>query len=78
MKYRDLIQFEPIESVVQLRDANEATAARQLVETFVISEEMAEKLIDLVIPQLQFGQPVDNKACWWWATTAQVNPTSCR
>ena len=61
MKYGDLIQFEPIESVVQLRDANEVTAARQLVETFVISEEMAEKLIDLVIPQLQFGQPVDNK-----------------
>ncbi len=61
MKYGDLIQFEPIESVVQLRDANEATAARQLVETFVISEEMAEKLIALVIPQLQFEQPVDNK-----------------
>ena len=61
MKYGDLIQFEPIESVVQLRDANEATAARQLVETFVISEEMAEKLKALVIPQLQFEQPVDNK-----------------
>ena len=61
MKYGDLIQFEPIESVVQLRDANEATAARQLVETFVISEEMAEKLRALVIPQLQFEQPVDNK-----------------
>jgi len=28
MKYGDLIQFEPIESVVQLRDADEATAAR--------------------------------------------------
>ena len=61
MKYGDLIQFEPIESVVQLRDANEATAARQLVETFVISKEMAEKLIALVIPQLQFEQPIDNK-----------------
>lgn len=61
MKYGDLIQFEPIESVVQLRDADEATAARQLVETFVISEEMGEKLIDLVIPQLQFEHPVDNK-----------------
>ena len=61
MKYGDLIQFEPIESVVQLRDADEASAARQLVETFVISEEMGEKLIDLVIPQLQFEHPVDNK-----------------
>ena len=61
MKYGDLIQFEPIESVVQLRDAEEATAARQLVETYVISEEMAEKLVGLVIPQLQFEQPTDNK-----------------
>ena len=61
MKYSDLIQFEPIESVVQLRDADEAAAARQLVDTYVISDEMAEKLINLVIPQLQFDQPVDNK-----------------
>ena len=61
MKYGDLIRFEPIESVVQLRDADEATTARQLVETYVISEEMAEKLTDLVIPQLQFEHPTDNK-----------------
>lgn len=61
MRYGDLIQFEPIESVVQLRDADEAASARQLVSTYVISDEMAEKLTGLVIPQLQFDQPVDNK-----------------
>lgn len=61
MKYGELIRFEPIESVVQLRDADEAAAAQQLVETYVISEEMAEKLVGLVIPQLQFEQPTDNK-----------------
>jgi len=61
MKYGDLIQFEPIESIVQLREADEAAAARQLVQTYVISKEMAERLINLVIPQLQFDQPVDNK-----------------
>jgi anion-transporting ArsA/GET3 family ATPase len=61
MKYRDLIQFEPIESVVQIRDADEAAAARQLVQTYVISSEMAEKLIGIVVPQLQFDQPTDNK-----------------
>ena len=60
MKYGDLIQFEPIESVIQLRDADEATLARQLVETYVISEEMAEKLTGLVFPQLQFDQPTDD------------------
>ena len=61
MRYSDLIEFDPIESVVQLRDADQAAAARHLVETYVISEEMAEKLIDLVIPQLQFEHPTDNK-----------------
>ncbi len=61
MKYGELVQFEPIESVVQLRDADQVTAARQLVETYVISEEMAETLVSLVIPQLQFDRPTDNK-----------------
>lgn len=61
MKYSDLIQFEAIESVVQLRDADEAAAARQLVETYVVSEEMAEKLTALVFPQIQFDEPADNK-----------------
>ncbi|SHK90110.1 hypothetical protein SAMN02745216_04280 [Desulfatibacillum alkenivorans DSM 16219] len=61
MKYGDLIQFEPIESVVQLRDADETAAAQQLVQTYVISEEMAERFINLVVPQIQFDQPMDNK-----------------
>ena len=61
MKYSDLFQFEPIESVVQLRDADEVSAARKLVETYVISGEMMEKLVGVVIPQLQFEQPTDSK-----------------
>jgi Mor family transcriptional regulator/Cdc6-like AAA superfamily ATPase len=61
MKYGDLIQFDPIESVVPLRDADKSSAAHTLVNTYVISEEMAERLTQLVIPQMQFDQPVDNK-----------------
>ena len=61
MKYSDLIQFEPIETVVQLREADTAADARRLVETFVISDRMAELLGDLVFPQLQFSKPADNK-----------------
>ncbi|MEW5804279.1 MAG: DUF6079 family protein [bacterium] len=61
MKYGDLIRFEPIESVVQLRTADKAAAAQQLVKTYVISEEMAERLTNLLIPHLQFDQPIDNK-----------------
>jgi hypothetical protein len=61
MKYGDLIQFEPIETVVQLRDADRESAARQLVATYVVSDEMAEKLTGVLIPQIQFDQPADNK-----------------
>ena len=43
MKYGEIIQFDPIESIVQLRTADKAAAARQLVQSYVISEEMAEK-----------------------------------
>lgn len=61
LKYGDLIQFEPIESVIELRSSGEAATARQLVQTYVVSEEMAERLINLVVPQLQFDKPIDNK-----------------
>jgi hypothetical protein len=61
MKYGELIQFEPIDSVVQLRAADESEAARQLVGTYVISEEMADRLMELVFPQLQFDRPADNR-----------------
>src|SRR5579871_6899606 len=61
MKYSDLVKFEPIESVIQLEQANSADAVRQLVQTFVISKGMADQLCDIVIPNLQFETPADNK-----------------
>ena len=61
MKYRELIHFQPIESVVQLRNADRAEDARRLVETYVVSDEMAERLASLAIPHLQFDRPADNK-----------------
>ncbi|NLA06761.1 MAG: ATP-binding protein, partial [Firmicutes bacterium] len=61
MKYGDLVQFDPIETVIQLRHADKLTIAEQLVRTYVISNEMAEKLTDIVIPNLQFSEPMDSK-----------------
>lgn len=61
MNYQDLVQFHPIESVIQLKDANKTAAAHDLVSTYVISDPMAQRLIDLVIPQIQFDKPQDNK-----------------
>ncbi len=61
MRYSELIHFEPIESVVQLRRADKSDEAKNLVRAFVISDRMAEQLTDLVFPELQFEVPHDNK-----------------
>src|SRR5438132_7705805 len=61
MKYSELIEFQPIESIIQLRDANRKGTAKELVSTYVISDQMAERLRDVVMPQLQFEKPHDNK-----------------
>ena len=61
MKFSDLINFQPIESVIQIKDSNDESKAIESVKTFVISERLSEGLRDIIIPQLQFDEPVDNK-----------------
>jgi len=61
MRYGDLIQFEPIESVIQLLDANRPDEAKKLVATYVISDDMAERIAKQMIPQMSFDESVDHK-----------------
>ncbi len=61
MRYRDLVQFEPIETVIQLRHADDERAARRLVQTYVISSRMADQLTNVVLPQLQLQTARDSK-----------------
>ena len=61
MRYGDLIQFEPIESVIQLLDANRPDEAKKLVATYVISDDMADRITKQIIPQLSFDESVDHK-----------------
>ena len=61
MLYSELFEFEPIETIIQLRDADKKSEARQLVKTYVISDRMAAQMADIIIPQLQFDKPLDNK-----------------
>ena len=61
MRYSDLIQFEPIESVIQLLDANRPEEAKKLVATYVISDDMAERIAKQMIPQIAFDESVDHK-----------------
>ena len=61
MRYDELIHFDPIESVIQLREADNKEQAAQLVRTYVISTRMADQLSNLVIPHLRIDRPADNK-----------------
>src|SRR2546428_240081 len=61
MRYGELFQFDPIETVIQLREADIADEARRLIRTYVISDRMAEQIVDVVLPHLRFDAPHDNK-----------------
>jgi len=61
VKYADLIHFEPVETIVQLREADAKGRAGELVKSYVISERMAEQITEVVFPQLQYDHPQDNK-----------------
>jgi len=52
MRYADLLHFDPIETVVQLRESGQQAKARELVRSYVISNDMAERLRDVLFPNL--------------------------
>lgn len=62
MKYRDLINFEPITNVIQLKDAEKPKVAQNLVKSFVASDSMESCFTGLIFPHLQFERFNDNKA----------------
>lgn len=61
MKYRDLIQFDPIESVIVLRSADDKKKAEELVSSYIMSDSMAELISAKIISQLRLEDVVDNK-----------------
>jgi DNA replication protein DnaC len=61
MKYADLINFNPIESIIQLTAANDKKEAISLVKSYVMSDDMADKLNNNMLSQLRLEDVVDNK-----------------
>ena len=62
MKYSELISFKPIESTIQLLEKADKKVAQDMVQTYVMSDNMAESIKATVIDQLQMEEVVDNKA----------------
>ncbi len=61
MQYKELVNFEPIETVVHLCEAAKEDYAYGLIDTYVISDRMAEIISEVIIEQLQYNYPADNK-----------------
>lgn len=61
MKYKELINFDPIESVIQLTSSNDRNEAVNLVKSYVMSDNMAEQLEKNMLSQLSLDDVVDNK-----------------
>jgi energy-coupling factor transporter ATP-binding protein EcfA2 len=61
MRYGDLIQFEPIEKTIELHHIKRPGEGKKLLSTYVISDEMAERLAKVMIPQLSFDVAVDHQ-----------------
>lgn len=57
MLYRDLVDFEKIVDVIQLKQADNRKEAEDLVKTYVISDGMAEKLVKDIFPNLKPDNP---------------------
>ncbi len=52
MKYKELIQFEPITTVVKLVNAGDKSIAKNLVKTFVFSKKMREDIKIIILKNL--------------------------
>lgn len=61
MKYRDLIDFDPVISVIQLRESADKERASKLVKTYVISEHMHDQISEIIVPHLRFDNNIEHK-----------------
>jgi|LSQX01.1.fsa_nt_gb DNA-binding transcriptional ArsR family regulator len=61
MKYGQLINFDPIETVIQIKDADDSAKAARLVETYVMSDDMADMINEKILSQLSLDEVIDNK-----------------
>lgn len=61
MKYNELIQFDPIVTVIELKSADDSTKAKELVHSYVMSDHMADLVTAKILSQLGLEDVVDNK-----------------
>lgn len=61
MKYGDLFQLNPIETIIKLTHADEWSEAKRLVSSFVVTPSLAKSFKDVILPQLSFSKDREKK-----------------
>lgn len=61
MKYGELIKFDPIDTIIQIRDADDSGKAARMVASYVMSDDMAKMINDKILAELNLEEVVDNK-----------------
>jgi len=61
MKYSEFIQFDPIVTVIELKSADDSEKAKELVRSYVMSDDMADLVSVKILSQLKLEDVVDNK-----------------
>lgn len=61
MKYNELIDFQPITSVIKLDSANKIDTARELVKTYIFSSALKENIPAIIIKNLEFENVNETK-----------------
>ena len=61
MKYGDLFRLQPIQSVIELNQADDVDEALQLVGRFVVTDSLADALNRVALPQLSKKAGVEGK-----------------
>ena len=61
MKYSELIHFDPIVTVVELKSADDRAKAKELVSSYVMSNNMSDLVSARILSQLGLEDVVDNK-----------------
>jgi hypothetical protein len=63
MKYKELIPFEALETMIQLRDANKSDSREQFVSSYAISDEMANRISRVFFPSYSSKTPRTIRVC---------------
>ena len=56
MKYRDILQFEPITDVIQLDKLGSSDYREDIIKTFVYPDYFVETIIPEIVRNLRFGE----------------------